>query len=100
MTAGRYDAGGRRRQSRGWAMNFTGKRILVTGGTRGIGRATVAAFLGAGARVAVNGSSAESAARALAELDAGERAIAAPGNVGVPAECRQVVETAIAGLGG
>jgi NAD(P)-dependent dehydrogenase (short-subunit alcohol dehydrogenase family) len=58
------------------------------------------AFLRAGARVAVNGTSAESVARALAELDVGDRAIAAPGNVGVTADCRQLVESAIASLGG
>jgi NAD(P)-dependent dehydrogenase (short-subunit alcohol dehydrogenase family) len=81
-------------------MNFTDKRILVTGGTRGIGRATVAAFLAAGARVAVNGSSRKSVAGALAALDAGDRATAAPGDVGVAANCRRVVRTAIAGLGG
>ena len=35
-------------------MNFAGKKVLVTGGTRGIGEATVRAFLDCGARVAVN----------------------------------------------
>jgi 3-oxoacyl-[acyl-carrier protein] reductase len=81
-------------------IDFTDKRILVTGGTRGIGRATVEAFLSKGARVAVNGSSASSVAKALAELDAGERAVAAPGDLGFVPECQRVVEAAVSALGG
>lgn len=81
-------------------MNFAGKRILVTGGTRGIGFAAVQEFLRAGARVAVNGSSAQSVAKALAGLAEGHKAIAVPGNLSSVADCQQVVQKAVTQLHG
>jgi len=81
-------------------LEFTGKRVLVTGGTRGIGRATVRAFLTAGARVAVNGRSVASTEAAVRSLGGGGQLIAAPGDVGTVPGCRAIVESAVAGLGG
>lgn len=48
-------------------LDFTGKNVLVTGGTRGIGRAIVEAFAEAGARVAFTYRSSTDAAQALKE---------------------------------
>jgi len=81
-------------------LDFANKRVLVTGGTRGIGRATVAAFLKAGARVVINGRTAGSAAAAIAALGHGERLLAAPGDIATAAGCETVVGAAVAGLGG
>ena len=81
-------------------MNFCEKRVLVTGGTRGIGRGIVEAFLEAQARVAVNGSTTETTARAIDELGCGDRVVAAPGSVSTVAGCQTIVEAAAKGLGG
>ena len=67
--------------------DFTDKRVLVTGGARGIGRGAVEAFLGAGARVAVNGRTADSTAAGLAALGHDERLLVAPGDVATAAGC-------------
>lgn len=48
-------------------LDFTGKNVLVTGGTRGIGRAIVEAFAEAGARVAFTYRSSTETAEALKE---------------------------------
>jgi len=81
-------------------LDFTGKRVLVTGGTRGIGLAIVEAFLEAGARVAVNGSSEESVNRAVAKFPSSDRVVPAAGSMATVDGCRRAVEAAQSGLGG
>ena len=80
--------------------DFTNKRILITGGTRGIGYATAKAFLAAGARVALNGRSELSVNNALAELNAGDNAIGVVGDVSTVDNCNEIVRQAIEQLGG
>jgi NAD(P)-dependent dehydrogenase (short-subunit alcohol dehydrogenase family) len=81
------------------ALSFEGKRVLVTGGSKGIGRATVEAFREAGARVAVNGRTTESTAEGIAALG-GNDLIAAPGDIGTAAGCEAVVGAALDAFGG
>ncbi len=81
-------------------MDFQDKSILITGASRGIGKAAAREFLDLGARVAVNGRTEQSVAVAMAELGGGERLVSAPGDIGTVAGCESVVSTAIAGLGG
>jgi NAD(P)-dependent dehydrogenase (short-subunit alcohol dehydrogenase family) len=80
--------------------DFDGKRVLVTGASRGIGYATALEFLALGARVAVNGSTRESTDAAVARLAAGDRAVPVPGNVAKVSECDAIAKTAIGALGG
>ena len=81
-------------------MAFSGKRILVTGSSRGIGYATAAHFLSTGARVAINGRTVASTAQGIKQLGGGDQLIAASGDVGTAAGCVSVVEAAAKGLGG
>jgi NAD(P)-dependent dehydrogenase (short-subunit alcohol dehydrogenase family) len=75
------------------------KRILVTGGTRGIGAAAVRAFLDAGAHVAIAGRGDASFEPWRTVLDGGG-AIAIAGDVATAAGCKRLVADAIDGLGG
>jgi NAD(P)-dependent dehydrogenase (short-subunit alcohol dehydrogenase family) len=79
-------------------IDFADKRVLVTGGTRGIGRAIGRAFLDAGARVAINGRTAQSVRAAIDGTEG--RAVAAPGDIGTVAGCEAAVRQAVGGLGG
>ena len=81
-------------------MELTGKRVLVTGGSRGIGYAVAEAFLAAGARVAVNGRTGQSANTALERLGGGPNLVAAPGDIGTVAGCESAVQTAVDAFGG
>ena len=79
-------------------MRFRGKSVLVTGATRGIGRACAEAFLAEGARVAINGRTPESVSAAM-PFFSGETT-AAPGDVSTAEGCRVTVQAALDAFGG
>ena len=92
----------RRRTSRD--VKASAKRVLVTGGGRGIGAAISSAFLDDGARVVIGHSTQANADRALStfrEAGAPPDAIYAVGaDLSSAAGCRDLVEKTIALLGG
>ena len=81
-------------------MDFTGKRVLVTGSSRGIGFAIARAFIDTGARVAISGRTDQSVSAAMEKLDAGDSLVSAPGDIGTVSGCESLVAAAISGLGG
>jgi NAD(P)-dependent dehydrogenase (short-subunit alcohol dehydrogenase family) len=81
-------------------VDFTNKRILVTGSSRGIGFDIAKTFIDAGARVAINGRTEQSVGAAMERLGDSEHTIAAPGDIGTVAGCESTVETAIRAFGG
>lgn len=80
---------------------FDGKVALVTGASRGIGRAIAVRLGGEGATVAVNYRSDEAAAERTAALirEAGGRATLLQGDVGVSAEATSLVSSTVDDLG-
>ncbi|MEM7111582.1 MAG: SDR family oxidoreductase [Chloroflexota bacterium] len=76
-------------------MDFTGKTVLVTGGSRGIGRHVALQFAERGARVAINYRTNRAAAEAtLAEL-AGSGHITVQADCADPEAVKRMVETAV-----
>jgi 2-deoxy-D-gluconate 3-dehydrogenase len=76
--------------------DLTGKTALITGASRGIGAAIAAAFVAAGAKVAVNSRGAEQLQKTADEVGA---AVVLPGDVTDEETARAVVAGAIDGLG-
>lgn len=80
-------------------IDFTGKTVLVTGGSRGIGAACVRLFASLGAEVAFTWRSSGPEARAL-EQECGDRARGWPADVASDADVARFVREAEAALGG
>ncbi len=69
-----------------------GRVACVTGGTRGIGRATAEAFLREGAKVVVTGRSTEKGEQALAEMGGGDDVHFIAGDVTKREDCEAFVQ--------
>lgn len=81
-------------------MDFTDRRVLITGASRGIGRATAVAFASRGARVAINYRSDEEAARATLDALPGGPHTMLRADVSDPDEAAGLVDRAAEELGG
>ena len=77
-------------------MEFENKRVLITGGSRGIGRGVAEAFLERGAKVAITGRD----EKVLNETAKAIGATAIQADAAVEDDCVRTVETAIRELGG
>ena len=78
-------------------MDFSGKRVLVTGSTRGIGIETARAFMERGATVVVHGRSQGSVDRTITEIGGG---IGIAADLESLTECRRLIDASIEALGG
>jgi 3-oxoacyl-[acyl-carrier protein] reductase len=79
-------------------MDFTGKVVLVTGGSRGIGRACAVAFGKAGATVVLSYAGNEAAAAEAVSL-AGPKARSVKFDVADPAACAAAVDDVVKSAG-
>ena len=83
-------------------LNLRGKKALVTGGSRGVGRATALMLARAGAQVAISYNSRHDDAREIVSLleREGVQAWAQPGDVSNPADVEQLFGRVIDEFGG
>lgn len=80
---------------------LNGKIALVTGATRGIGRATAKLFAAEGAKVAVLSRTLSSIEAVVAEIEAaGGVALAVPADIGDPDQVKAAVNKVVAAYGG
>ncbi|MER6950201.1 SDR family oxidoreductase [Nonomuraea sp. NPDC000554] len=79
---------------------LTGKRVLISGGSSGIGAATARRFLQEGARVVLGGLDQAEVDRTVAELSPLGQVSGLAGDVSSEADVHRLVEAAVATLGG
>ena len=80
---------------------LAGKRIVITGSSRGLGRGFALEMAKAGARVVINGTNGDAlAASAQAIRDAGGEVVALLGSVAESATCTQLIQTCVDSYGG
>jgi NAD(P)-dependent dehydrogenase (short-subunit alcohol dehydrogenase family) len=76
-------------------MDFTGKRVLITGGSRGIGKACSQAFAQRGAQVAINYRSNRQSAQQTLDGLGGDGHILVQADIAQPASVQQMFEHVI-----
>src|SRR5438067_233311 len=83
----------------GVSLSLDGKVALITGGSRGIGAATVKMFVRAGARVVFNYQSARAEAEKVVAACGAERCAAVQANLDSPNSARELVGAAVERFG-
>ncbi len=78
--------------------SFSGTSVVVTGGSKGIGRGIAKVFTDAGANVTIAGRDAAALAKAVDELGGSVHAVTA--DVSRPDECRKLARAAVERFGG
>lgn len=88
--------------TRGYPIDLTGRRALVTGGSRGIGAATARLLASAGADVAIGYNTRRAEAEAVAHeaRSLGVRSVAVASDVSARAGSGTLISTTVAELGG
>jgi NAD(P)-dependent dehydrogenase (short-subunit alcohol dehydrogenase family) len=79
-------------------LDLSGRTVLITGASRGIGAETARRMAAAGARVIVNYHASDDAADAVVR-DIGERAIAIKADVADPAEVKRLIDEVVSRFG-